>query len=259
MVDIGVACEFAEDLARRAGNEILMRHRRSMVEFTWDERTHAKTVADDESDVFIREQIGLSFPDDGIVSEETREKVMPSSRRWVVDPLDGTVVFASGSSNYFAVCIGICEGVTPMAGVIYAPERGELYRAVWGGGTTMNGAPIAAAPPGNLDHAFVALEYGKPPGRIRAAGIIERLLVRGVGTIFTANCASVSLALTASGVYHAFVAPFLEPWDMAAAAPICRGAGLAVTTLEGKKWELGDASIVAAHPAHHEQFLARIQ
>lgn len=258
-MNIKAACDFAERIARRAGDEILMRHRRAVkAHYTWDERTHAKTKADGESDAFLRGQVAARYPDHGIVSEETHDKIAASPWQWVIDPLDGTVVFASGSSNYFAVCIGICEGRTPVAGVIYAPERDELYRAVRGRWPTLNGNPFAPKPLDDIDRAFVALEYGKPPGRIRAAGIVARFLERGVGTIFTANCASVSLARTASGVYHAFVGPYLEPWDMAAAVPICRGAGLQVTTLEGKEWELGDESILAAHPDIHERLRERI-
>ncbi|MBI4132352.1 MAG: inositol monophosphatase [Candidatus Sungbacteria bacterium] len=260
-MDLQKACDFAERIARLAGDEILMRHHGTLAGFTWDQRTHIKTLADEESDCYLRREIGAAFPEHNILSEESDAREVGSAMTWVVDPLDGTVVFTSESSDYFAVCVALCDGRTPAAGVIYAPERHELYRAVRGRGAMKNGQPIAAtAPLLDVRQARVALEYGKPPGRTQAVGIIDKLLAgEGVTAIFTSNCASVSLALTTSGVYHAFVAPFLQPWDMAAAAVICREAGARVTDRFGKEWELGDESIFVAHSGLHDQLMAKLR
>lgn len=87
------------------------------------------TIADKESDTYIREQLTLHFPDDQILSEETA--LLPSGRGWhvrVVDPLDATKMFATGSDR-FAVLIGRCTDGIPDIGITYFPAKKELYYA----------------------------------------------------------------------------------------------------------------------------------
>ncbi len=92
------------------------------------------TIADKESDTYIREQLTLHFPDDQILSEETA--LLPSGRWWhvrVVDPLDATKMFATGSDR-FAVLIGRCTDGIPDLGISYFPAKREIYYAEAGKG-----------------------------------------------------------------------------------------------------------------------------
>jgi myo-inositol-1(or 4)-monophosphatase len=102
---------------------------------------------------------------------------------------------------------------------------------------------------------MVGLDYGKHD-RARMLPYQARLLAEsGITYPVTYGCASVSLAFVASGKLHAYVALGLEPWDMAAAVVIIREAGGRVTTVDGKEWELGDRSVLAANPYLHKKLL----
>ncbi len=54
------------------------------------------TEADFASDKAIKAVIKNTFPDHGIVSEETADFISGSEYRWIIDPIDGTVNFANG-------------------------------------------------------------------------------------------------------------------------------------------------------------------
>jgi myo-inositol-1(or 4)-monophosphatase len=98
------------------------------------------TAADEESDARIKEIILGAFPQDGWLSEETKDSAdrLSKSRVWVVDPLDGTKEFTQHIPE-FCVCIALVVDGRPMVGVEYNPAADRLYVAVRGEGTTVNG------------------------------------------------------------------------------------------------------------------------
>jgi len=132
--ELRIAC----DLARAAGAAILEHYEGPL-------HIKQKTSADDvepvtQADTIANELIvdGLKheFPDDGILAEESvdTKRRLEKSRVWMVDPLDGTNGFIDGNGD-FAVQIGLAEDGQCVAGVVYQPLTGVLYRAVRGGGT----------------------------------------------------------------------------------------------------------------------------
>src|SRR5215212_6922491 len=132
--ELRVACE----LARAAGADILEHYEGPL-------HIKHKTSADDvepvtQADTIANELIvdGLKheFPDDGILAEESvdTKRRLEKSRVWMVDPLDGTNGFIDGNGD-FAVQIGLAEDGQCVAGVVYQPLTGVLYRAVRGEGT----------------------------------------------------------------------------------------------------------------------------
>ena len=87
------------------------------------------TTADIETDVYLRGEIHKLFPDDKILSEESADILDDyMGRVWMVDPLDGTRAFVDGSDS-FSVMIGLTVDGVPMAGILFAPLRDELYFA----------------------------------------------------------------------------------------------------------------------------------
>ena len=93
------------------------------------------TRADTGADRIIREGITALYPEDGILSEEHGTPPdSRSGRTWVIDPLDGTRGFISGSDE-FAVQIGLLVEQRPVMGVVYEPAVDRLYWAAEGMGT----------------------------------------------------------------------------------------------------------------------------
>jgi len=246
--------DFIIDTATNAGR-ILMKYHGQIQKVTYKIKTDFKTQADDASDSFIRDRLHHRFPDYNIFSEEEKDFTTISPYSWVIDPLDGTFPFTFGTSDHFSVCISLVKDKTPVIGVIYAPLRKELYVAEQGEGVTCNGDKINCQNPSSLNKAMIAMDYGKLDRQALDIYHQKLLAPNGSLTPVTFNCASVPLCMVASGKIHAYLSHNLEPWDMAAAVVINKEAGAEVTTLDGKLWELGSSSILAAHPILHNKLL----
>lgn len=128
----------AIDLARAAGEAILAAYQEPMrvEQKSHDDDVEPVTQADRIANELIVNGLKAQFPSDGILAEESvdTERRLRKSRVWMVDPLDGTNGFIDGNGD-FAVQIGLAEAGEVVAGVVYLPLTGVLYRAVRGGGT----------------------------------------------------------------------------------------------------------------------------
>lgn len=120
-------------LALRAGKEIESIYRGNIWTVTQKADESPITQADLRSNEII--VAGLkALSTDPIISEEGDvELKKPSSRFWLVDPLDGTRDFVNRMDT-FVVCIALIENGEPILGVIYSPITDELYWAEKGKG-----------------------------------------------------------------------------------------------------------------------------
>jgi myo-inositol-1(or 4)-monophosphatase len=133
----------AEEAARRAGAIIRECYERGVsVAYKDAAQDNPVTVADTAADACIRECIRTAFPQDGWLSEETKDSHERLSRRrvWIVDPLDGTKEFVQHIPE-LCVCIALVEDGVPVLGVSYNPITDELFAGARGRGLTVNGAP----------------------------------------------------------------------------------------------------------------------
>ncbi len=136
--------------------------------------------------------------------------------------------------------------------MINAPLRKELYSAEIGKGAFLNGEPIHVSNTVEISKVLMGIDSGKF-NRDAHLPFFKRAMAKdGITCPFCTGCASVCLALVASGGLDAYLATSLNPEDMAAAVVIIREAGGKVTELKGKEWQLGDASILAANPNLHK-------
>ncbi|MEO1205106.1 MAG: 3'(2'),5'-bisphosphate nucleotidase CysQ [Pseudomonadota bacterium] len=90
------------------------------------------TIADEEAEALILSDLAQRFGSIPVVAEEAASGGhLPSacSRFFLVDPLDGTREFTSGSGQ-FTVNIGLVDAGVPRFGIVYAPALGELYVTV---------------------------------------------------------------------------------------------------------------------------------
>jgi myo-inositol-1(or 4)-monophosphatase len=114
------------------------------------------TQADLESDRIISRHLRESFPDDGLLSEETLDDPSRVAKRrvWIVDPMDGTKEFTKKIPE-FCVSIGLVEDGEPVLGVIYNPVADVAVWATKGGGTFRQGEPVHVSGCGELSEATV--------------------------------------------------------------------------------------------------------
>jgi myo-inositol-1(or 4)-monophosphatase len=232
----------AEEAARAAGSILLERFgSERALEQTKSSPTDLVSEADLLAERAIRELLAERAPGDAIMGEEGADTGGTTGRRWIVDPLDGTVNFLFGIPQW-AVSVA-CEGI---AGVVFDPVRDELF-AVAEGRATLNGVPLRASQRTELASALVATGFGyEAEVRAGQAETVARLLPL-VRDIRRAGAAALDLAWTAAGRLDAFYERGVKPWDTAAGELLCAAAGLDVRRLEPRDGL--PEGILAAPPA----------
>ena len=135
--------EVAERAARAAGAIVRDFYERGVaVGYKDAARDNPVTEADTQADACIQRIVRGAFPDDGWLSEETRDSRarLACRRVWIVDPLDGTKEFVQHIPE-LCVCIALVEDGVPVVGVSFNPITDELFAAARGRGLTVNGSP----------------------------------------------------------------------------------------------------------------------
>jgi myo-inositol-1(or 4)-monophosphatase len=187
------------------------------------------TEADMTVDSFLKARLGELLPEAGWLSEETADDERRLGRRfvWVVDPIDGTRAFASGSLDWSVSAALLADGV-PFVGIVYAPAHAVFYEACRDRGARRDAEPIATAP-------------GPAPGQISVAGptpLVDRL-ERGLGPVKRVPripSLALRLARVADGSLDAgVVSSNAHDWDLAAADLILHEAGGRLTGLDGAR------------------------
>jgi myo-inositol-1(or 4)-monophosphatase len=227
--------ELAERAARAAG-EVLMSYFGRDAEGLALKTSPTDPVsdADREAERVIRELLAAERPDDGLVAEEgSRIEGAPSGRRWVVDPLDGTVNFLYGLRTWaVSVALEDAEGIA--VGVVFNPVDAECFSARRGEGAWLNGQAISVTSCDSLDRAMVATGFSyEAERRAEQAELLLRLLPR-IRDVRRAGAAALDLAYVAAGRVDAFYERGLKRWDEAAGRLLVREAGGFVDDLPGE-------------------------
>ena len=195
-------------------------------------RTDPVSDADREAERAIRELLTAERPDDGLLAEEGSRAPARSGRRWIVDPLDGTVNFLYGLPAW-AVSIALEDEDGMAVGVVHDPSRGETFRAARGEGAELDGEPMSVRRRGELRTALVATGFSYDSGRRAAqAEVMGRLLPR-VRDIRRAGAAALDLAWLAAGRLDGYLEHGLRTWDWAAGRLLVQEAGGEVEPLPG--------------------------
>ena len=134
--------ELAERAARAAGGVLLSYYGRPPQGVdSKSSETDLVSDADREAEQVIRELLETERPADGLIAEEGSRSESESGRRWLVDPLDGTINFLYGFPAW-GVSIALEDEHGLALGVVLDPVRPELFAAVRGQGATLDGKPI---------------------------------------------------------------------------------------------------------------------
>ena len=203
--------------------------------------------ADRDAESLIRDILASERPDDALLAEEGTSEPGESGRRWVFDPLDGTVSYLYGYPHW-SVSVALEDGEGSLAGVVYDPSRDELFAATRDGGAALDGQAIAVRAAAPLGEALVATGFGYDANwRARQAEVVRRVLPE-VRDIRRAGSAALDLAWLAAGRLDAYYERGLNAWDWAAGSLLVREAGGVVEELQGEPFGLiaGAPEVVAA-------------
>jgi myo-inositol-1(or 4)-monophosphatase len=217
--------ELAERAARAAGEVLLSYYGRPPegVE-SKSSATDLVSDADREAERTIRELLETERPQDGLVAEEGSRAEAASGRRWVVDPLDGTINFLYCFPAW-AVSVALEDGDGALVGVVHSPIHGETFCAVRGEGAFLGDRALRVRPARPLEQSLVATGFSyEPDRRAIQAEAIAKLLPRA-RDIRRAGAAALDLAWVAAGRVDAFFERGLHHWDWAAGRLLVEEAG----------------------------------
>jgi myo-inositol-1(or 4)-monophosphatase len=225
--------DLAERAARAAGEVLLGYYGREPEGLDWkSSETDLVSDADREAERAIRELLHAECPDDGLLAEEGSQSDGDSGRRWIVDPLDGTINFLYGFPAW-AVSIALEDGDGLAVGVVHSPVHGETFSAVRDEGSRLGDRRLRVRDRRDLSRAMVATGFSyEAERRAEQAEVMRRLLPRA-RDIRRAGAAALDLAWVASGRVDAFYERGLKAWDLAAGQLLVVEAGGTVMELDG--------------------------
>ncbi|HQU68404.1 MAG TPA: inositol monophosphatase family protein [Albidovulum sp.] len=182
--------------------------------------------ADTAAENIIREELMGARPTYGWLGEETGEADgADPTRRWIVDPLDGTTNFLHGLPHW-SVSIALEHKGEVVAGVVFDPAKDELFWAEKGAGAWMNESRVRVSGRRNLAEAVLAT--GVPFGTKKTLPATMRDLARlmpATAGVRRFGSAALDLAYVAAGRFDAYWEREINAWDMAAGLVIVREAG----------------------------------
>lgn len=238
------------DVVRAAYGRDVTRHAKGGLDFATD--------TDVEAERAILDVIAAARPGDARVGEESGAAEGSSGRRWLVDPLCGTLNFAA-ETPLVAVNVALLEGDRSVASVTADPVSGETFWAGPEGAFVRRAgadAPLRPSPAsrlvdvncdGALDRPFVGGQLVADPAFRAEFG--PRVV-----------SSTIAVAWVAAGRRAGYVTDghLAESVHFAAGVGICEAAGCVVTDLDGAPWRTGRGLVVAADAHTHARLLALV-
>ena len=206
------------------------------------------TEADEAAEKLIQKELLERFPDDGFLGEEGALVEGTSGLVWVVDPIDGTVNYSRGMSEY-GVSIGLRghDGDAEL-GVIRFPALGKTYWAVRGGGAFCDGRQLQTSSTNRLDRFLVhetdVCRTANPAAFQRRILKAHLPLLDKVMRWRISGAAVRDLCLLAEGQIDAYLIDNFHEWDVLAGWAIVREAGGALLGQDGSGATCRSPSIV---------------
>jgi myo-inositol-1(or 4)-monophosphatase len=224
--------------------------------------------ADRAAEATIVAAIRKAHPEDAIVSEEGSGTSGTSGRRWLIDPLDGTINYLYRVPQW-CVSIACLDDDGPFTAVVHAPIVPETFFAVRGQGAWLSqgAAEIAVGARGarrlaatTLDDpalALVATGYSYDADDRREQGRRESQLIGRIRDVRRFGAAALDLAFVAAGRIDAYLETYGNEWDWAAGRLLVQEAGGRVSEVPGVR--AGVPGILASGSNVHDQLLAMIR
>ena len=216
------------------------------------------TVADHAAEAAMRAVLAERRPHDAILGEEEGAQAGTSGLAWVLDPIDGTRGFVSGTPTW-GVLISLNDADGPAYGIIDQPYIGERFEGGFGHArlTGPHGErALRVNPAGSLAEATLFTtfpEVGTPEDRMAFEAVRDRVQLVRYG------CDCYAYALLAAGQIDMVIEAGLNAYDIAAPIAVIEAAGGIVTDWDGNKVHEGGRAIAASSPALHAEALALIR
>ena len=247
-IDLNSALGATEAIVREAGAIVRKYHDRPD-DIQWKGENDPVTAADKAVNDFLVEKLTATFPDIGILAEESKDDLnrLKYDAIWCIDPLDGTKEFIARNGE-FSIMVGLALEGEAVLGVVYQPVKDFMYSGIRTEGawfTTPQGRkPMHVSDIGSPDQMrlIVSRSHRNPivDNIKQALGITQERISGSVGL----KC---GLIARAEADLYLHPAPGLKEWDTCAPEAILFGAGGQVTDCWGRPF-------LYNHPDVHRHF-----
>lgn len=212
------------------------------------------TEADRAAERAMRGILDRERPDDAILGEEYGTTKGTSGLTWVLDPIDGTRGFVSGTPTW-GVLIAVSDADGPFFGIIDQPYIGERFvgspvEAQLAG--PLGTHPLRTRAPRDLSEATVFTTFPEV-GSVAEAAAFAAVAKQARLTRFGMDC--YAYALVAAGQVDLVIEAGLQAYDIQAPIAVVTAAGGIVTDWRGGPAHEGGRAIAAANPEIHAQAL----
>ena len=182
--------------------------------------------ADREAERMIKEDLMGARPTYGWLGEETgADEGADPTRRWIVDPLDGTTNYLHGMPHW-AISIALEHKGEIVSAVVYDAAKDEMFFAEKGSGAWMNDRRLRVSGRRHMHEAVFAtgVPFGAKKTLPAMLADLARLMPACAG-MRRWGAASLDLAYVAAGRFDGFWERELQPWDIAAGILLVKEAG----------------------------------
>ena len=210
------------------------------------------TIADKEIELAFRKVLAQRRPDDGVLGEEFEDIASKSGLTWVLDPIDGTRGFISGTPTW-GMLIGLYDGTNVVYGMIDQPYTQERFVGGFGMAQLENRdgkSPMKTRACADLGKAVL---FSTMPdiGNDIEISAFNRVSAKCKLTRFGMDC--YAYGLLAAGQIDLVIEAGLNPYDIQGPLAVVQGAGGIVTNWQGGSAAMGGQVIAASDPRVHAQ------
>ena len=184
------------------------------------------TSADKRTEKIIIEELQKAHSDYAIISEEIGIiNKTNSEKRWIIDPIDGTMNFMNGISQ-FAISIAYEENSEIKCGVIFNPILNEMFCAEKGNGAYLNNSRIRVSNKKKLKDSLLVTGGPDQNSKIKKKIFSEYINVsQEVSNVRRFGSAALDIAYVACGRFDGYWQRELNYWDIAAGIIILKESG----------------------------------
>ena len=246
--------KFIQTITKKAGAAVLKRFGKEGVHHT---KSHARwdvvTKADLLSEKILISAIQKSYPNHGIISEESGRMNENAEYVWILDPIDGTLNYSLGVPA-FGVMVCLVRKGNVLLSAIDMPATKEFFFARAGHGAYLNGKKIRCTKSRRLQTTFGM--HGTTLNPRTTAFLRNVLRIAPRSHILMGSFSSPANACyVATGQRDWLVSLSGQIWDFAPEYLILKESGCKVTDTKGNPWKLGMLEMVAANPVLHKQLI----
>ena len=210
--------------------------------------------ADKRTEKIIIEELQKAHPEYGIVTEESGLiNKSNTDRRWIIDPIDGTMNFLNGIYQ-FAISIAYEENNEILCGVIFNPILNEMFIAEKGGGAYLNNSRIRVSNKKKFSDSLLVTGGPKQSSKIKDKIFSEYIdISNNVSNVRKLGSAALDMAYVACGRFDGYWQRELNLWDVAAGIVIVQEAGGFVNFFENDEKMPLKKNILATNSHIHQK------